>query len=109
MINGFIAAFIALFFWRRGTKETEEKTRLASKLRTFIYFVLSVVVGVFFYKTYQVTTILNSISVLPVRASFDASGVLADNIDKIEIFNRFSSSGHYKNDFYALGHGLALC
>lgn len=97
MINGFLAAFVALFFWRKGTKETEEKTRRASKLRTFIYCILTIVVGIFFYKTYQVASIINSITVVPIRASYDSTGVIADTIPKIEILNRFSSSLSYNN------------
>lgn len=103
MINGFIATIIALFFWKRGTKETEEKTQHASCLRTVTYFVLSVLIGVFFYKTYQVSTIYNAISVYPIRASFNSDGVLTDTISSIEIFNRFTSQKIYNNALYEKG------
>lgn len=99
MINTFVAAFVAIFFWGKSTKEVEEKTRRASKLKTFAYFVLSVVVGMFFYKTYQVSTIYNVIQVNAIRASYDSNGNIVDSIPKIEIFNRFSSGG-YSNDIY---------
>jgi hypothetical protein len=34
MINTFISAIIALFFWGKASKDVEEKTQLASKTRT---------------------------------------------------------------------------
>lgn len=45
-------------------------------------------------------TIFNGISAVPLRTSYDSTGVIADTIPNIEIFNRFSSSLSYKNDIY---------
>ena len=100
MINKIISAFIAIFFWGKGNKAIEENTRHASKLRTLIYFVLSIVIGVFFYKTYQVTSIINHVQINALRSNFNSSGHSTDTIDELEIFNRFGSDMNYKNDFY---------
>lgn len=97
MINTFIAALIAIFFWGKSSKDVEEKTECASIIRTLVYFVLSVVVGVFFYKTYQVAVAYDIIDIDGVRQSFDESGNVADTVSVITITNKFSSGGIENN------------
>ena len=71
MINTFIAALVAIFFWGKSSNEVEEKTEHASGLRTLVYLVLSIVVGVFFYKTYQVAVVYNIVDVDGIRQGYD--------------------------------------
>lgn len=91
MINAIIASILSLFFWGKATKEIEEKTQLASLTKTFIFFVLSLAVALFYYKTYQVATIYSYIDVQGIQESKDANGNIADTVDIIRIENRFSS------------------
>jgi len=91
-MQGFLALIVSLFFLGRATKEVEEKTQLASYTRTIVLLVLSIVVGIFFYKTYQVATISNYIEVKPIRGSYINKDSLADTISRIEILNHFSTS-----------------
>lgn len=71
-MNLFIAALIALFFVNKTTKDIEEKTNLASWRKTFVFLLLSFVVGVFYYKTYQVATVKNVISIGGFRQGYDS-------------------------------------
>lgn len=87
----FIAAIIALFFWGKTTKDVEEKTELSSPGRTFIYFFFSLIVGVFFYKTYQVATLFNYVSIQGVRLSHDSLGNVVDTVSEITIDNKFET------------------
>lgn len=91
MINTFIAAIVALFFWGKSSKDIEEKTQLASWLRTLVYGVLTFLVLVFYIKTYQVATVFHSIDLMGLRTSINANGDVADTIARIEITNKFSS------------------
>ena len=99
MINTFISAIIALFFWGKASKDVEEKTQLASKTRTIVYFVLSVIVGIFFYKTYQVATVFTILQTEGIRESRDTLGNLADTISYISIENKFSTSNVSGREF----------
>ena len=92
MINTFIAAIVALFFWGKSTKDIEEKTQLASKMRTCVYGVLTFLVLVFYIKTYQVATVFHTIQTLGVKESVNANGELADSIPSIRLVNKFSSN-----------------
>ena len=91
MINVIIAAVLSLFFWGKATKDIEEKTQLASWTKTFVYFVLSLAVIVFYVKTYQVATIYSYIDVQGIEESRDSNGNVADTVDLIRITNVFSS------------------
>jgi len=92
MINTFIAAIVAMFFWGKSTKDIEEKTQLASKLRTFIYGVLALVVLLFYIKTHQVATVHHTIQVKGLKETVNANGELADTIATINLTNKFSSN-----------------
>lgn len=97
MINTFIAAFVALFFWGKSTQDVEEKTEHASGLRTLVYLVLSVLVGVFFYKTYQVVVVYNIVDVDGVRQSYNQQGNVADTVSVITITNKIKTGGIVNN------------
>lgn len=92
MINTIIATFVALFFWGKSTKDVEEKTQFASITRTIVYLFLSIIVGVFFYKSYQVATVFSMAQIAGFRESRDTAGNLADTISYVKIENRFGSS-----------------
>lgn len=97
MLNNFISALITIFFSGVASKETEEKTKRASWMRVFIYGVLTTIVGVFFYKTYQVATIVNMVEVLPMRTAFDENGISKDTIEGVSFYTRFSEDNTYSN------------
>ena len=110
MLNTIVSAFIAIFFWGKVTKETEEKTRCASWLRVAIYGVLTIPVIIFFYKTYQVATIYNMVQVDPLRTCYDERDSCVDFIDNVTFYTRFSGDGTYRNKLINLqrqygGHG----
>lgn len=91
MINTFIAAIVALFFWGKSSKDIEEKTQLASWLRTLVYGVLTFLVSVFYVKTYQVATVHHNIELKGLRTSRNANNNVADTVDNIYLVNRYSS------------------
>ena len=97
MLNNFISALITIFFSGVASKETEEKTKRASWMRVFIYGVLATIVGAFFYKTYQVATIVNMVEVLNLRTKFDGNGLSNDTIEQVVFFTRFSEDKTYSN------------
>lgn len=99
MIKDFIATVVAILFAGRATSGIRKKTHNASKTRTFIYFLLSVVLLVCTIKTHQITTIYNSIQVDPLYASFDSLGNCIDTIPNIELFSSFNANGNYDNPF----------
>lgn len=92
MINTFIAAIVALFFWGKSSKDLEEKTQLSSWLRTCVYGVLAFMVLVFYVKTYQVATVFHTIQVKGFKETVNANGEIADTIATIELVNKFSSN-----------------
>ncbi len=97
MLNSFISALITIFFSGVASKETEEKTKRASWMRVFIYGVLTTIVGVFFYKTYQVATIVNTIDVQPFRTAFYEDGTSKDTIEIVHFYSRLSGDKTYNN------------
>ncbi len=92
MINALISALIALFFWTKATKDTEEKTEHASWLRTGVFGVLALVVIAFYLKTNQVATVYQSLAIQEIRGvekSFNSYNDI-DTIESVDILNRFS-------------------
>ena len=98
MINTFVAAIVALFFWGKSTKDVEEKTQLASWVRTIVYGVLAFAVTVFYIKTYQVATLTHTINAYIYKGNYDKSGIVRDTIHEFDIYNRFST-GITENTF----------
>ena len=90
-----MAAIISLGIWGKATQATQEKTRKASWLRTGLYLVLSVIVGIIFYKTYQVSINENSIEICKFYGSVDDNGL---NTDTAQVFisHRFNKD-QYKD------------
>lgn len=91
MINTFLAAIVALFFWKKSSKDLEEKTQLASWTRTIIFGVLAFAILVFYLKTYQVTSIYHGIQLSGVVETVDSTGNIVDSVATVDIYNKFSS------------------
>lgn len=99
IINTFIAAIVAMFFWKKTSKDIEEQTELASWTRTIVYGVLTFSVLVFYIKTYQVATINQTIQVAGFKGNFDkSSNSPKDIVTSIDVLNRFST-GITENTF----------
>lgn len=71
IINVFIAIVVALGYWKKSSKEQEKKTAHASFIKTIILLLLTIGTSFFYYKTYQVATFKNYISVDGIKGSFD--------------------------------------
>lgn len=106
LYHAIMAPFAAIFFWGKFTHDTEEKTRCASWFRVGIYAILTALVGIFYYKTYQVVTIHNMVQVEPVRTIFDDQGKCPDYIDNIVVFTRFAGDGTYKNSLFDISRKI---
>lgn len=104
MINTFISAIIALFFIGNTSKEEREKTRRASLFRTFVYFCLTIIVGIIFYKSYQVSNIINVIDLKAFRCIEDSLHQPKDIAYSVSIYNKFHSLGSYNNDWLYLAN-----
>lgn len=72
IINVFIAIIVALGYWKKSGKEQEKKTANASFIKTIILLLLTIATTFFYYKTYQVATFKNFISVNGIKGSFDS-------------------------------------
>ena len=106
IVNIFVAIILALGFWKESRKKQDLKTAKSSFTKTFILFILTVGVTFFYYKTYQIATFYNYITVRHLKGSFDtyidhgtyANGetyeikryVPRDKIASLTIFSSFS-------------------
>lgn len=93
----FISALITIFFLGKTSKEVDDKTKRASWFRTFVYFALTVLFGIFFYRSFQVATITNSIEISTLRCAVDSLNHPKDTIKELIIGNNFMPLGSYKN------------
>lgn len=105
MVQSIVATFVALLCWAKVSKNIEERTQLSSITKTLIIGVFTVIVLVFYIKTYQVATILTSINVNSYAFSVDSTGNITDSIEGIRITNNFSSdlieTSYMKKDIYS--------
>lgn len=104
ILNTFISAIIALFFLGRSSKDDHKKTRKASIFKVIAYAILTVIAVIIFYKSYQVSTIVNIIDVKPLRGIEDSLHHTKDTIRSISIYNKFRNMGSYNNDFLKLSN-----
>ena len=74
MINYIISILVSLGFWGKATQETEEKTEKSSWLRTFVYAVLTILVCVLFYKTYQIQESHWCVFVMQAKGAYNQKG-----------------------------------
>lgn len=100
MINYFISALITIFYLEKSSKEVEEKTNRASWPRTIIYLFLTIVFAVFYYKSFQVATIINKVEICSLRGAEDSLHHSKDTIETLSLFNSFKSLGSYRNPYF---------
>ena len=100
MGNYFISILITIFFLRKSSKEVDDKTKNASWARTLIYFILTIIFGFFYYKTFQVATIVNNVEITTLRGFVDSLYQTADSIEYLNIYNNFKTLGSYKNPYF---------
>ena len=92
-----ISVIITLFIWGRTSKAKREKTQNSSWLKVCWYGLLSVFVGAFYLKTYQVTSIDNMVHIEGWRVDYNSEGIISDTISDITIYNCFKSSTYNKS------------
>ena len=100
MGNYIITILITLFFLKKSSKEVDEKTNNSSWARTFLYLILTVIFGIFYYRTFQVATIVNQVEITSLRSFVDSLNNPADTIEYLRINNNFKALGSYKNLYF---------
>lgn len=100
MGNYFVSILITVFFLRKSSKEVDDKTKNASWVRTLIYLFLTIIFGIFFYKTFQVSTIVNKVEITTLRGFVDSLHHTADTIEYLDINNNFKTLGSYNNPYF---------
>lgn len=104
ILNLFISAIIATFFLGNASREKIEKTKKASLFRSCVYFFLTIVAFVIFYKSYQVSTIVNMVDIKSLRGAEDSLNNSRDTINIIRIYNKFREMGTYDNKTLTLAN-----
>lgn len=102
MGNFFISILITIFFLRKSSKDVEDKTLNACWARTLIYLILTIIFGVFYYKTFQVATIVNKVEINTLRGFVDSLKHSTDTIEYLHIYNNFKTLGSYKNPYFEI-------
>lgn len=97
ILNTIISAIIAIFFLGNWSKENKKRARKASIFRTFIYFCLTIIAFFIFYKSYQVSTIINMVDLKALRGSSDSLDRSRDTVKSITIYNKFQGAKSYDN------------
>ena len=127
IINILIALIVSIGFWNRKSKELDAKTAKASCTKTFILLLLSIAITFFYFKTYQVATIRNYISVNSLKGSFGTltetfihddkeysitRTIPYDRVTSLVLFNSFSHKRFNffdpKRDLYQNGNRSGL-
>ena len=105
MINYLISIIVAFGFWNKLSKDQKHKISNASWIRTFIYFVLSFAIAVFYFKTNEIATIKEGITISGYRGSFNPENECEDSVI-MEINNRFDRDRNRK--FIEIGNFLGI-
>lgn len=92
MMNVLIAIVIALFIWHKSSQEVKNKIRNANGYKVIIFAIISFVLLVFYWKTYQVATISNSVNIEAWQYGENEDGTNCDTINELTFLNRFNSS-----------------
>ena len=80
MIQNILTTIITFGLWNRMTKEQQEKTYKSSWLRVAVYGVLTFLVGVFLYQTYQVAHIRDFLFVHGIRGAYNHQSLVVDTV-----------------------------
>lgn len=64
----FLPAIFAFLFWGKTTAESEDRTRYSSWMRTLIFLVLTICVGLIYVKTLEILNLSNYIDVRAAKA-----------------------------------------
>ena len=102
MLNLFITVLITVFFLGKSSREIDEKTQKASWFRTFIYFFLTIIFAIFYYRSFQVETIINKIEINSLRGVEDFLQNSTDTVECIGIYNNFKTLGAYRNQYFEI-------
>lgn len=97
MKKGIISALITIFLIDKSSKGMDEKTERSSWFRTSVYFILTIIFVVFFYRSFQVRAIINGVEISSLRGHEDSLHNSLDTIEVVYIFNDFKPLGSYKN------------
>lgn len=100
MLNNFISGIVAVFIWGKTSTKTIEKILKASWIRTSIYGFFTIVVCVFFYKTYQVATVYNMIQITGFKQACDSSNQVLDTVRNMRIVHKLASSSMQQSELY---------
>ena len=96
----FIAILVAFGFWSRQSKDQKIRTSNASWLRTSVYFVLLVMVGVFYYKSNQIPVITHEINIYGIKqATVDSNQTVIQDKASLHIVSRFDNNNLFKRLF----------
>lgn len=96
----FIAILVAFGFWSRQSKDQKIRTSNASWLRTSVYFVLLVMVGVFYYKSNQIPVITHEINIYGIKqATVDSNQTAIQDKASLHIVSRFDNNNLFKRLF----------
>ena len=100
MLNNFISGIVAVFIWGKTSIKKIEKILKASWIRTSIYGFFTIVVCVFFYKTYQVATVYNMIQITGFKQACDSSNQVLDTVRNMRIVHKLASSSMQQSELY---------
>jgi hypothetical protein len=65
----FLPAIFAFLFWGKTTAESEDRTHHSSWMRTLVFLVLTICVGLIYVKTLEILNLSNYIDVRAVQTS----------------------------------------
>ncbi len=95
----FIAILVAFGFWSRQSKDQKIRTSNASWLRTSVYFVLLVMVGVFYYKSNQIPVITHEVQIYGIKQAVDSNKAIVQDKASLQIVSRFDNNSIFKHLF----------
>lgn len=99
MINTFFAALVAILVWGKISKNKLEHITSASGFLTAVYGFLTVIVIIFFYKTYQVASVYNMVQVAGLQQACDKNGNVVDTVSEIIISQKFGNNPTHRDPF----------
>ena len=91
----FLPAIFAFLFWGKTTAESEDRTRHSSWMRTLIFLVLTICVGLIYVKTLEILTLTNYID---IRAAKNVPSSEEENQDLAQIAINTKIDDHKENE-----------